>query len=125
MNAPMLIAKPSDIQRLLAYLRAGAEAVFTVTEDLRPLVMDRLKELASDHRVSVCSITPSGERLVICTGGGLLVGAGAGAWLAGFPGAIVGAFAGLFSGYACAHMSVTIRPREQRQLGFTVEIARA
>jgi hypothetical protein len=122
MHTTLLISRAADINKLLAFLRAGAKAVFTVKEELRGLVLERLKEFARDHRISVYRITPSNERVVICSAGGFLAGTGAGAVMAGIPGALLGAGFGLVLGYACAHMNVSVRPRADGESGFVVDL---
>lgn len=119
------IARAADINKLLAYLRAGARTAFTVNEELRELVIERLKEFARSHRISIHYITPSKERVVICSAAGTMVGAGAGTAFAGIPGALIGAGLGLALGYACAHMSVSVRPRDDGEPGFVVELTPA
>jgi hypothetical protein len=125
MQTTLFIASAADIKKLLAYLRAGAEAVFNVKEELRELVLELLKAFTQNHRISIHYIKPSQERVVISSSVGLLVGAGAGAAVAGIPGALFGAGTGLVLGYACAHLSVTVRPRTDGESGFVVDLSRA
>jgi hypothetical protein len=124
MQPTLFITRAADINKLLAFLRAGAQVIFNVKEELRELVIQHLKEFARSHRISIHYVTPSNERVVICAMAGTLVGAGAGAMLAGIPGALIGAGAGLALGYACAHLSVSVRPRADGESGFVVELAR-
>lgn len=125
MQTTLHIARAADINRLLAHLRGGSPAVFNVKEELRDLVIERLKEFARSHRISIHYITPNNERVVICSAAGVLVGMGAGAALAGVPGALIGVGAGLAVGYACAHMNVSVHPRADGESGFVVDLARA
>lgn len=123
MKPHLFITSAADIKKLLAFLRAGVEAVFRVKEELRELVLEHLKEFARSHRISIHYITPSNERVVISSATGVLVGAGTGAALAGLAGALLGAGAGLALGYACAHVQVDLRPRAEGDSGFVVDLA--
>lgn len=125
MKTTLIMARPVDINKLLAYLRAGAQAVFNVKEELRELVIERLKEFARSHRISIHYTMPSKGRVVICAAAGVLVGTGTGAALGGIPGALIGAGAGFAFGYACAHMNVSVRPRADGEPGFVVDLTRA
>jgi len=124
MQTTLLIAHAAEINKLLAYLRAGAQAVFDVKEELRELVIERLKEFGRMHRISIHYTTPNKEHVVICSAAGVLVGTSAGALLAGLPGALIGAGAGLALGYACAHIHVSVHPRADGEPGFVVDLAR-
>ena len=125
MQASLPINRAIDINKLLAFLRAGASATFQVKEELRDLVIKALKEFARSHRITVRYVEPGREKLIICSTAGLMAGAGAGAALAGVAGAVAGAGVGLAVGYACAHVSVSISPLADGQPGFTVDIVRA
>ena len=123
MQSSLPINRAIDINKLLAFLRAGASATFQVKEELRDLVIKALKEFARSHRITVRYVEPGREKLIICSTAGLM--AGAGAALAGVAGAVAGAGVGLAVGYACAHVSVSISPLADGQPGFTVDIVRA
>lgn len=125
MQSSLSINRAVDINKLLAFLLAGAPATFQAKEEMRDLVIEALREFARSHRITVRYVEPGREKLIICSAAGLMAGAGAGAVLAGMAGALAGAGVGLAVGYACSHVSVSIRPLADGQPGFTVNTVRA
>ncbi len=119
------ISSVADIKKLLAFLRAGVEAVFSVENaELRDAVVQEIRAFARAHRVSIRVIEPDGDRVTFCTTAGAVIGAGVGAATAGLPGAVLGVGVGALSGYALAQLRVTVHPREGRESGFIIDLAR-
>jgi hypothetical protein len=87
------------------YLRLNPQA-FEVAAECAAALIEWLTELAKRENLRIEIVDRTGTRVAVLTAGSVLVGIGAGALLAGFPGAVLGAGAGLLAGYGLAHVTV-------------------
>lgn len=98
----------SDVAKILAFVRANAKGEFVFAQVLLPHVLEELKRLARERRISIDVVTPNEERITAFTSGGLVLGALGGLAYGGAYGAVVGMLIGAAGGYAAAHVVVRI-----------------
>lgn len=101
----------TDIDKLLAFLSAGAKTRFDIPEPILKEVVDQVRKWAKDRNVHVNLTMPDSAKLAAFTGTGAVCGLAAGLLLGLASGALAAAgVAGAAAGYAAAHITIVITP---------------
>lgn len=113
----------ADIDKLLAFLRAGSKAKFEIAAGLLEELVVRVRKWAKDKNIRVEFTSPDGAKIAAFTAGGAACGLAAGLLmsLAAFP-LVAAGVAGAAAGYATAHVTLLVTPAGATG-GTTVTIA--
>jgi hypothetical protein len=113
-----------EISKLLSFLRVRSTANYEIRPELVEACFKALREFAKENNIRISIVTPSDERVVLFSSGGMLAGAAIGYLLGAVPGAIVGAVSGGLAGFALAHVTICIHlPIEGSGLSPILQIA--
>jgi len=97
-----------DIGKLLGAVRLACKGEVRIAAKAFTDVWARFQVFLEQNDMSLQAISPSGNRLMICTAGGAIVGAAIGFFAGALPGALVGALSGGAAGYFTAHITIAI-----------------
>lgn len=98
----------NDIGKLIGAIRVMAKGEFKVGKELLDDVLTRLSRVAKERGIAIKIISPSGERIVEFTVGGVIVGAALGFYIGQLPGSLIGAALGGVTGFCAAHMTLVM-----------------
>jgi hypothetical protein len=105
------ISNIKAFSKMIAFLRARADAEFTIPPELMRDALEYIKTFARENGIRIIVSAPDQERAAMFIVGGALTGMAIGGSIAGIPGAGVGAVVGAAAGYVGSHLRVTIPPR--------------
>lgn len=105
------IDRITDIDKLFAFLSAGAKSKFDIPDGLLNEVVEQVWKWAKDRNIQVNFIMPKNTKLAAYTGVGALCGLAAGLLLGLASGPLAAAgVAGAAAGYAAAHITILVAP---------------
>lgn len=110
-----------DISKLFGMIRLVVTGEYKVARELLDELLPRLQRYAKQHRISIEIISPTGERLIAFTAGGILLGALFGFYFGQLPGALAGVVIGGIAGFCGAHTTLVMNDRlEGDFISFTI-----
>lgn len=98
----------ADITKLIGALKLMVKGEFVVSKELLDQVINKLRQFAREKGVTIKVISPSGERILIVTSIGAVLGSLVGLYFGGAPGAFLGAVVGGGVGFSLTHITLVM-----------------